>query len=133
MPTRYGGGLPSDITIYAAKADYTKPFANGLKMEAGFKSAFTETDNEAAYTNTVNGQTTVNYDLSNRFLYDEWIDAAYLNFSKTFGRPRLASGLAGGAHQFGRHAIGQRNQTRVKVQKELYAAFPHFFRQLATG
>ncbi|MBK9492211.1 MAG: outer membrane beta-barrel protein [Haliscomenobacter sp.] len=36
------GQLPSNITIYAAKADYTKPLGAGSRFEAGWKSAFTK-------------------------------------------------------------------------------------------
>jgi hypothetical protein len=89
------GDLPSDIKIYAAKADYARPLSKVTNLEAGVKSAYTKTDNEAAYTNTINGTTTIDYDLSNRFLYDEWINAAYLNFSTTYKSVSLQLGLRG--------------------------------------
>lgn len=121
------GRLPSDITIYAAKADYTKPFANGLKMEAGLKSAFTQTDNEAAYTTTRVGQTYINYDLSNRFLYDEWIHAGYLNFSKTFGRLDLQAGLRIEHTSLKGNQLGNEFQPGSKFSRSYTQPFPTLY------
>lgn len=121
------GNLPSQIEIYAAKADYTKPFANGLKMEAGLKSANTKTDNEAVYDNTINGETKPNYDLSNRFLYDEWIHAAYLNFSKTFGRVDLQAGLRVEHTQLAGNQLGNELQPGSKFDRNYTQPFPTLF------
>ena len=41
------GEIPSEINIFAAKTDYTKPLKNDSRFEAGLKSALTKTDNEA--------------------------------------------------------------------------------------
>ncbi|MBK9735985.1 MAG: outer membrane beta-barrel protein [Saprospiraceae bacterium] len=87
------GNIPSDIKIYAAKADYTKPLNATSKFDAGLKTAYTKTDNEAAYSTTIDGITSTNYDLSNRFLYDEQIHAAYGNFSTNIGRVEFQAGL----------------------------------------
>ncbi len=87
------GNLPSDISIYAFKSDYTKPLKNNAKLETGIKSAYTKTDNVADYTNIENGVTSVNLDLTNHFLYDEWINAAYLNYTKGFKRVDVQAGL----------------------------------------
>ncbi len=87
------GDIPSTIDIYAAKTDFEKPFKDGTKIEAGLKTAFTKTDNEAIYSNTVDGVTTPDYELSNQFLYDEWINAAYLNYNRSFGKLRIQAGL----------------------------------------
>jgi len=124
------GRLPSYITIYAAKADYTKPFAHGLKMEAGLKSAFTQTDNEAAYTTTRVGQTYINYDLSNRFLYDEWIHAGYLNFSKTFGRLDLQAGLRIEHTSLKGNQLGNEFQPGSKFSRNYTQPFPTLYANL---
>ena len=41
--------LPQDINIYSAKVDYTLPLKKGAKFEAGLKTSFVETDNNAIY------------------------------------------------------------------------------------
>lgn len=89
------GTLPSYIDIYAFKSDYTKPLKNAATFEAGVKTAFTKTDNTADYRNfEINSQSeTTNFDLTNRFKYDEIISAAYLNYNRSFDRLEMQSGL----------------------------------------
>lgn len=85
--------LPTHINIYTAKADYAHPLKGKAKIEAGIKTSYVTTDNAANYFDINNGLSTVNYELSNRFLYNENINAAYLNFSQSLGRLSLQSGL----------------------------------------
>ncbi len=87
------GNLPSNITIYAFKADYTNPLKNDAKFETGLKTSYTQTDNDAIYTITQNNITLDNFNLSNHFKYNEMINAAYLNFSKSYKRLSFQSGL----------------------------------------
>lgn len=87
------GDLPSGIEIYTAKSDFTKIINKDSRFEAGYKFAFTNTDNEAAYSTTVDDVTIPDYDLSNRFLYKEWINAGYLNYTKSFGKLDFQLGL----------------------------------------
>lgn len=87
------GNLPSGISIYTAKSDFTKIINKGSRFEAGYKFAFTNTDNEADYSTTIDEMTTPDYDLSNRFLYKEWINAGYLNYTRSAGRFDFQLGL----------------------------------------
>ncbi len=86
------GNLPSYINIYSAKVDYLHPFRNGLKMEAGLKSSFVNTDNKVDY-NRTNGGPWEKDDRSNHFLYEENINAAYAIFSKSKGKWDVNAGL----------------------------------------
>jgi iron complex outermembrane receptor protein len=78
------GYLPSNIDIYSAKLDYLQPLKNGSRFEAGFKTSFVQTDNDAQYSNlnasTGNYETDLNR--SNHFLYKENINALYANLVK---------------------------------------------------
>lgn len=85
--------LPSDISIYAIKADYTHPLKGKAKMETGFKSSYVNTDNKASYFDVVNGLSSPNFTFSNQFLYKENINAAYLNFNKVHKRFEFQAGL----------------------------------------
>lgn len=87
------GNLPSNIDIYTAKADYSHPLENKWKLDAGVKTAYTKTDNIADYFNTANGQTNADYEKSNHFLYEENINAVYLNMSREGKRFSLQAGL----------------------------------------
>jgi hypothetical protein len=98
--------LPATINIYSAKADYTHPLKGKAKLEAGVKSSYVNTDNAANYFNVINGISTIDYNNTNRFLYKENINAAYINFNKNFGRFSLQTGLRlentnGNGHQLG--------------------------------
>jgi hypothetical protein len=85
--------LPSTINIYSAKADYSHPLGGKAKFEAGIKSSYVNTDNAANYYNVVQGVDNVDYNNTNRFLYKENINAAYVNFNKNFGRISIQTGL----------------------------------------
>lgn len=90
---RQNGNLPSSINIYAFKCDYEHPLKREAKFEAGIKTSYITTNNKADYTITKNGITENNYDLTNQFKYNELINAAYANFSKSFKRVELQTGL----------------------------------------
>ncbi len=85
-PDTLMGDLPQDITIYSGKADYTLPLKKGAKFEAGIKSSYVKTDNNANYDSLQNGQTAHDYNRSNHFVYEENINAAYINYSRPLGK-----------------------------------------------
>ena len=87
------GDLPSHIDIYAAKTDYNRPLAHGIKFSAGLKSSYTATNNIADYFNTVAQITSPDYNATNHFIYKENINAAYVNAAKNFKRLSVQAGL----------------------------------------
>lgn len=82
MPDTLLGDLPRDLKIYSGKIDYSKPFKNGAKFEAGVKASYVETDNNAVYNNLYGGNSTLDSGRSNHFIYKEKIAAAYVNYSR---------------------------------------------------
>jgi outer membrane receptor protein involved in Fe transport len=98
--------LPAAINIYSAKTDYTHPLKGKAKLEAGLKSSYVNTDNAANYFNVNNGVSSIDYNNTNRFIYKENLNAAYINFNKSFSRFSLQTGLRaentnGNGHQLG--------------------------------
>ena len=87
------GKLPSKIAIYSFKTDYTHPFKNEGLLEVGYKISHSETDNVADYANVIGGNLIPNYDTSNHFKYNEMINAAYINFNKSYKRFSFQTGL----------------------------------------
>jgi outer membrane receptor protein involved in Fe transport len=87
------GALPANIHIYSAKADYTQPLNDGIKLSVGAKTSYTKTDNIADYFYTVNDVTTPDYGKTNHFIYKETINAGYINASKDFKRISIQAGL----------------------------------------
>lgn len=76
---------PTLIDIYSAKADYTYSFAHGLKLEAGAKTSWVTTDNDAVFTTLQNNTWIPDTGRTNHFVYKENINAAYLSLSKSLG------------------------------------------------
>lgn len=71
------GKINSNLNIYAAKVDYVANLNDQTKFEAGYKTSTTKTDNKAAYT-LLDGKNWVpDYNKSNHFLYNEFINSAY--------------------------------------------------------
>lgn len=87
------GFLPSSINIYSYKIDYVHPFSKSLKIETGLKAGYIKTDNDAQYFVTIDNSTSPDYDKTNHFIYDENINAAYINFSKEMKRFSLQAAL----------------------------------------
>ena len=87
------GSLPSNIKIYSAKVDYALPLKKGAKLEAGVKSSYVTTDNNAMYDNLVNNTWTPDYGKTNHFLYNENINAAYINYNKQIKKWGFQTGL----------------------------------------
>lgn len=120
------GSLPQDITIYTAKVDYSHPLKKGAKFEAGIKTSFVKTDNNAIYDSVIYGEKVRDFGRSNHFIYDENVNAAYVNFSKPFSKK-----LTG---QFGlrlenTHAKGNQVTTGEKFDRNYTQLFPTAFLQ----
>ncbi|WP_158827726.1 outer membrane beta-barrel protein [Mucilaginibacter lacusdianchii] len=116
--------LPSIINIYAAKADYTQPLKGKAKLEAGVKSSYVNTDNAANYFNVINDVSTIDYNNTNRFLYKENINAAYLNFNKTFKRFSIQTGLRAENTNGNGHQLGNSQRRDSSFVKHYINLFP---------
>ena len=65
-----------------AKADYVNPLKKGAKLEAGFKTSYVSSDNDAKFFDVSNGTPQNDINKTNHFLYQEYNNAGYINFSK---------------------------------------------------
>ncbi len=80
--------MPSQIDIWAVKADYVHPLAKGAKLEAGVKSSWVDADNKSMFDTLRQESQTWQYDAtrSNQFQYAEWVQAGYINFAGSMGK-----------------------------------------------
>ena len=92
-PVYLRGDIPSTINIYSAKTDYVHPFTKSLKLEAGLKTSFVNTDNIVAYERDKGAGWQPDETRSNHFIYKENINAAYAIVSKTLKKWELTGGL----------------------------------------
>lgn len=74
--------LPTSVDIFAGQVDYTQPIGKKTRIETGLKGSIVSTDNNAKYFNVIQGSEINDTNLTNRFLYDENIYSAYINYSR---------------------------------------------------
>ena len=121
------GELPSVINIYSAKADYTHPLKNGLKIETGVKTSFVNTDNTAGYFNIINDVKQPDYEKTNRFRYKENINAAYLNASKEIKKWGFQEGLRLENTNYSGDQFGNPQRADSFFKKSYMGFFPTMF------
>jgi len=90
---RFRGDLPMAIDIYSAKVDYAQPLKGEAKLEAGLKTSYVKTSNNALYFKQPGSTETVDLKKTNNFLYEESIHAAYLNYNKQGKKWGVQAGL----------------------------------------
>ncbi len=83
---------PIDINIVTAKIDYEQNFWKG-KLGLGGKISFVATENTFDFFNTVSQQEVLDVSQSNRFEYDEQINAAYFNYNRKWNKWNVQFGL----------------------------------------
>jgi iron complex outermembrane recepter protein len=100
------GNLPSNIDIYSFKSDFSHPFKKNLKLEAGIKTSYVSTDNNANYFNLINNVSEVDTTKTNHFLYHENINAAYINLNKQYKKWSVQAGLRLENTNYSGHQLG---------------------------
>lgn len=69
------------ITVKSVKADYVQPIGSKVKFEAGFKISFVKTDNDIQFFTESAGAFVFDRSRSNHFMYDENVNASYVNYA----------------------------------------------------
>lgn len=89
--------LRSDLSgitqIQSLKADYIHPVSPALRLEAGLKASFARADNEPLFYEWQDGDYKLDTKRSNHFIYNENINAAYINVSRELNKWSLQLGL----------------------------------------
>lgn len=121
------GQLPSNIKIYAAKADYEQTIANQWKMETGAKISYTKTSNIANYYNVIAGSSEPDYDKTNHFMYEENINAAYMNINRMFNKLTVQLGLRYEGTMSKGHQLGNVMKPDSSFNRSYNNLFPTLF------
>ncbi|MEP7319383.1 MAG: outer membrane beta-barrel protein [Panacibacter sp.] len=100
------GDQDGKLTLRTGKIDYANPFKKDAKLEAGFKTSFVSSDNDAKFFDVSNGTPQNDVNKTNHFIYEETNNAGYINFSKDFKKFDIQFGLRG-------------EQTKIKTQQEI--------------
>jgi len=120
------GHLPSGIDIYTFKTDYVHPIKGG-RIEAGLKSSYVKNDNEVNYENLKNGKWELDLIRSNHFIYDENINAAYVNISKEIKKWSFQAGLRVENTIAHGNQLGNRLVPQSKFKRDTTNLFPTAF------
>jgi len=118
------GNLPSQIKIFTAKTDYAQPLSKTLKFEAGLKTSFVTTDNDARYDSLQNGVMVPDIGRTNHFVYTENINAAYVNLNKQFSK-KFTAQL--GLRLENTNSDGKQLTTNVNFHRDYTQLFPTAF------
>ena len=89
------GDQDGALRLRTAKVDYVHPLPKGVKWEAGFKTSYVSSDNDAKFFNVHSTETVVDETKTNRFFYKEYNNAGYVNFSKAYSKFDFQLGLRG--------------------------------------
>lgn len=89
------GDQTGKLNFKTGKVDFTNPMKKGAKLEAGFKTSFVSSDNDAKFYDVYPNQTVVDSGKTNRFFYNEYNNAVYVNFSKEYKKFNYQVGLRG--------------------------------------
>jgi hypothetical protein len=81
------------IQVISLKTDLNLPLKPKGNFELGLKSTLSKTKNNALYTIVLDDSTYINKPLSNNYNYEEWINAAYVNYNTSFKKLSLQTGL----------------------------------------
>lgn len=120
------GALPQLIHIYSGRIDYTMPLKKGARFEAGLKTSIVKTDNNAVYDTVSNGAVIRDFNRSNHFIYEENINAAYVNLSGSLSK-KLSGQL--GLRVENTNAKGNQLTTGETFDRHYTQLFPTAFLQ----
>lgn len=116
-----GNHTPSVISIRTAKIDYVNPISKSFKFESGLKFSNVKSDNDLQQKLAA----TDNYVSSNHFIYDEKVDAGYLNFNKDYKHTSIQLGLR--AEYTTSKAQGDSAGVIQTINRHYFNLFPSLF------
>ncbi len=114
---------PKYINIVAAKIDYVLPLKNQTKLEIGAKSGYVKTDNDFGFEYLQDAQWINDAGKSNHFIYEENINAAYVNLGKNWKK----WGVQGGLRAEHTHSVGNSLTMNKVVPRDYLSLFPTMF------
>ncbi len=104
-PLRYNIVSPADIDVYSLKLDFTHTFSTSANLSAGLKNSSVKSDNKIDFNEaTPNGYTPVAA-LTDRFIYDEVLQAGYVSYKGKFKNTSITAGLRAEHTSAKRHAF----------------------------
>lgn len=82
-PSYYVNHAPTHITDVSGRVDYVNPISKTMRLEAGLKSVYANSDNSQQFDKVISDVHYPNDFLSSQFKYTENISSAYINYIAT--------------------------------------------------
>lgn len=120
------GLIPSELEIFATKADYTAQLGS-FKFETGLKSSVINTDNTADYTKFNGSAWLPDLAKSNHFLYKENINSIYSSIEQKFKKLSYQIGLRYENTHYIANQLGNALQAGSQYTKTYNNLFPSGF------
>lgn len=124
---KFRGDLPSDLTIYSGKADYSDQLSKKTKVEAGWKSSHISTDNGAQYDYLDANTWKADLGKTNHFLYNETIHALYASMHTEKGKWNFQGGLRYEATAYKANQLGNAVKKDSAFSRSYQSFFPTAF------
>lgn len=122
---------PSQRRNWTGMLDYANPLNKTSKLEVGFKFSHTKSDNTLIFGPLVNGAYSTDPLFSNNFVYNEDVNAAYLNYTAAFGKFDMVAGLRGeNTHSKGQ-SVGVASATATLNIFNYFKLFPNLLLHFA--
>lgn len=115
--------MPTDIQLFTAKVDYEQPLWKG-KMGAGVKYSDVRTDNSFNFYDLEQGVAILNTERSNRFLYTENVNAAYVNYKRKWKKWSAQAGLRAEQTRSEGDLISEQQSDENNVKRNYLNWFP---------
>ncbi|HEX8334341.1 MAG TPA: outer membrane beta-barrel family protein, partial [Segetibacter sp.] len=117
------GDQQGELTLRTAKVDYVNPLKKQAKLEIGVKSSHVSSDNDAKFFNVYRTRTDVDSGKTNRFFYNEYNQAGYINYSKEFKKFSAQLGLRGEQTNLKTRQV----RTNTSFSRDYFNLFPSAF------
>lgn len=127
QPDTLKGEMRGEVDLYTAQTDFTYPLNERCKLEAGAKTSFVCIDNRAAYLRPVVAGWRPDASLGSRFVYEENINAMYLQAGYEYRRLKLAAGL----RLEHTHVKGNSGGNSLQSDSSFTTGYVHLFPTLA--
>ncbi|RYZ23719.1 MAG: TonB-dependent receptor [Chitinophagaceae bacterium] len=122
-PDILDGDQKGRLSLATAKADYTHPIGKNARLEAGAKTSYVRSDNDARFYNVSGAVSSVDSTKTNRFYYEEYNNAVYVNGSKDWSKWSLQLGLRG--EQTNIRTL--QTKTGARFRNDYFQLFPSAF------
>lgn len=117
------GDLGGKMDVFAGQFDLQLPKTFTGNLQLGLRSSLVRSDNDLVFLNYSSGTAMPDMGKTNRFLYRENINAAYIMFQKRKDRISIQTGL-----RFeNTNGKGQQIRTNQVVTRSYYQLFPNLF------